>query len=54
MRNPEEYREHAKAAEDMASRTSDHLLKTNFLQLARTWRAAAEKPGPTPPKTVAS
>jgi sirohydrochlorin ferrochelatase len=41
MRNPQVYRDHAEAAEDMAKRTTDHLLRTNFLQLARTWRTAA-------------
>jgi hypothetical protein len=43
MRNAQEYRDHADAAEEMATRTNDHLLKTNFLQLARNWRAAAEE-----------
>jgi hypothetical protein len=43
MRNPEEYRDHAQAAEDMAASTKDHLLRTNFLQLARQWRAKAEE-----------
>jgi hypothetical protein len=54
MRNPQEYRDHAKAAEDMAARTDDHLLKTNFLQLARTWREAADKASEPSRKAAAS
>jgi hypothetical protein len=43
MRSPQEYRDHAEAAEDMAKRTTDHLLRTNFLQLSRQWRDAASE-----------
>ena len=43
MRSPQEYRDHAEAAEDMAKRTTDHLLRTNFLQLSRQWREKAEE-----------
>ncbi len=54
MRNPQEYRDHAKAAEDMAASTPDHLLRTNFLQLAREWRAKADEAQRAAPKGLSA
>ena len=39
----DEYRKRAEAAEEMAGRTVDYVLKRGFLDLAKQWRALADQ-----------
>ena len=43
MTRAEEYRQHAKAAEEQADKIQDSWAKENLLDIARRWRELADQ-----------
>jgi hypothetical protein len=43
MGKADEYRKRAEAAEEMAGRTLDYVVKRGFLDLAKQWRALVDQ-----------